>query len=271
MTLLPTWFILSWAAVFGLLIGSFLNVVIYRVPNRITLMGRSYCPRCNHQIRAIDNIPVISWLILLRGKCRDCSEPISPRYPLVEAANALAWIGLTNWLGIENPLLPLYLILASVSIALAMIDFDTLTLPNRITYPTFLLTLGYLTAVSALAPAGPDQWTNLLHALTGAAIYLVLFFALWFVTRGRGLGFGDVKLAPTLGLMVGWFSVGATAVGILSAFIIGAIPGAVLLWLGKKKRDQQVPFGPMLIAGAWVAVLWGPALWDAYAATLNLG
>lgn len=276
MTLLPTWFTLSWAAIFGLVIGSFLNVVIYRIPARRTLMGRSHCPRCDTQIRALDNIPVLSWLIL-RGRCRNCHQPISVRYPLVEAANALAWVGLTAWLGIESPILPLYLILASISITLTMIDFDTLTLPNRITYPTFLLTLGYLAVVSFMDPLAKwqslvpyDQWAQLKSALIGAAIYFVFFFAMWFLTKGRGLGFGDVKLAPTLGLMIGWFSVGATAVGIAAAFIVGAIPAAILMWTGAIKKGTAVPFGPMLIAGAWVATIWGAPLWNAYATISRL-
>lgn len=243
---------------FGLAIGSFLNVVIYRIPAGRNVNGRSHCPKCDNQISARDNIPVISWL-LLRGKCRNCKSGISPRYPLVELATGLSWLGLGIFYGYD-PILPLLLILVSASIALTMIDFDTMTLPNVITYPIFIITAIYL---SVLGFASGDM-ASLLNALIGAGIYFAFFFLMWFLTGGRGLGFGDVKLAPTLGAIIGWYSVGGTFVGIMGAFILGGIPAGILLATGVVKKGTQIPFGPMLLVGAWAAVLFGEQLSNAY-------
>jgi leader peptidase (prepilin peptidase) / N-methyltransferase len=243
---------------FGLAIGSFLNVVIYRVPAGRSLNGRSHCPKCDNQILAIDNIPVISWLFL-RGKCRKCSESISVRYPLVELGTGLAWLGLGLVYGYD-PILPLLLLLASASIALAMIDFDTMTLPNVITYPIFVITGVYLVGLGVYS----GDIDSLINAGIGAAIYFAFFFLMWFLTGGRGLGFGDVKLAPTLGAIVGWYSVGGTLVGIMGAFILGGIPAGILLATGIVKKGTQIPFGPMLLVGAWTGVLFGDQLSSAY-------
>lgn len=253
---------LALAGLFGLVIGSFLNVVIYRVPARKTLMGRSHCPKCDHMIRGIDNIPVFSWLIL-GGKCRDCRAPISFRYPAVEIATSLAWLWLTYWSMTSGHLLilPIILLLASASIALAMIDFDTMTLPNRITYPLFLITAAYFPTVALFT----GQVDELINAGIGALIYGGFFFLLWFVTGGRGLGFGDVKLAPTLGLLIGWFSaVPGAIVALAAAFVIGGIPAGVLMATGVIKRGTPIPFGPMLILGAWVGTIFGQQIADLY-------
>lgn len=259
---------LALALVFGLVVGSFLNVVIYRVPARRTLMGRSYCPKCDHMIRGIDNIPVLSWLIL-GGKCRDCKAPISIRYPSVEMFTGLSWAGVTFW-ALERealPMLPILLILASASIALAMIDFDTMTLPNRITYPLFIFTAAYLPIVAALT----NQMGHLANAGIGALIYGGFFFLLWFLTGGRGLGFGDVKLSPTLGALIGWFAAAPGAiVALAAAFIIGGLPAGILMAMGVIKRGTPIPFGPMLILGAWVGTLFGPEIANFYMSVSGL-
>jgi leader peptidase (prepilin peptidase)/N-methyltransferase len=258
MEFLITAYLITFLFLFGITIGSFLNVVIYRVPNGGNINGRSNCPKCNHQIRAYDNIPVLSW-ILLAGKCRDCKASISPRYPLVELANGLAWVGLGLFFGLD-PILPLLLILASATITLTMIDFDTMTLPNVITYPIFILTVVYLTALAFYT----SDWDSLISAGLGALVYFAFFFLMWFLTGGRGLGFGDVKLAPTLGAMIGWFTLNGTFVGIMGAFILGGIPAGIVMALGIIKKGTQIPFGPMLILGAWVGLLFGESLSSAY-------
>lgn len=260
---IPETFFVGVALILGLIIGSFLNVIIYRVPAGIGIGGRSHCPKCDTMIAAKDNIPVLAWL-LLRGKCRSCSAPISKRYPLVELANGLAWAGLTAWQG-PSAILPLLLFLASVSIALTMIDFDTMRLPDIITLPSLAATSIYLVVTAVLS----GDTTRLAHATVGAAIYAAFFLAIYVGTRGRGLGFGDVKLAPTLGALVGWFSVGGVAVGIMAAFVVGGIPAGILLYSGVVKKGTAIPFGPMLILGAWTAVFFGPALWDSYAALFH--
>lgn len=255
---LITAYLATFLFLFGITIGSFLNVVIYRVPNEESINGRSNCPKCRHQIRAYDNIPILSWLFLA-GKCRDCKASISPRYPLVELANGLAWVGLGLYFGLD-PILPLLLILASATIALTMIDFDTMTLPNVITYPIFILTALYLAALAFYA----SDWDSLISAGLGALVYFGFFFLMWLLTGGRGLGFGDVKLAPTLGAMIGWLTLNGTFVGIMGAFILGGIPAGIVMALGIIKKGTQIPFGPMLILGAWVGLLFGESLSSAY-------
>jgi len=141
-----------------------------------------------------------------------------------------------------------------------MIDLDTLTLPNVITYPSFLITTIYLSGYAALN----SDWESLQNAGWGALIYFGFFFLLWFLTGGRGLGFGDVKLAPTLGAIIGWFSVPAAAVGIGAAFIVGGIPAGLAMALGWIKKGTPIPFGPMLLFGAWIAIFFGESIFNAY-------
>lgn len=258
MNLLPHWYLAGIFGIFGLLFGSFLNVVIYRVPAKVSLMGRSACPKCGHMIRGYDNIPVFAWLFL-RGKCRDCHNLISIRYPLIEAFHALGWVGLFQWTGL-HPILPLLLVIFSITLALTMIDFDTLTLPDALVLPSWVIVAGGLTAIA---------FTNHgLHSLTRAGYSLLFwggfYFCLWFFSGGRALGFGDVKLAPVLGALAGWFSWHSSLVGFFAAFIIGGIPGAILLATGILKRKTRVPYGPLIIIGAWVGIIWGTPLTNLY-------
>jgi leader peptidase (prepilin peptidase)/N-methyltransferase len=259
--ILPTWYYAIFAGAFGLLIGSFLNVVIYRVPNKVTLMGRSNCPKCGHQIRGIDNIPILSWLILL-GRCRDCKAPISPRYPVIELIHGVAWTLLTLRLANTDGwvLLPLLLFFASVSVALFMIDWDTMRLPNVIVYPTVIITFLYIVGLSIYW----NNWNLFAHAGISALAMCAFYFALWYLSGGRGLGFGDVKLSLALGLITGMFSYGAAIVSVFGAFVLGGIPAGILLAIGVFKKGRQIPFGPMLLIGAWVGILWGNPLWTAY-------
>lgn len=266
--LIPLWYWVLLATGFGLLIGSFLNVVIYRVPQGMTLGGRSMCPHCQHQIRAWDNIPVLSWLIL-RGRCRDCAAPISPRYPLVEASTAAAWIGVTLWgAGTGNAaLVPLLLIFASVSIALTLIDFDTMRLPDVLVIPMTAITAIYLTVLAWTT----NQWDHLLSAAGGAAAMFAFFLLLHVGSKGRGLGFGDVKLSITLGALLGWFGYPTVIVGVFAAFLIGGLPAAFLMLIRKLKAGMHIPFGPMLLAGTWIGILWGTQLSDLYLQLAHLG
>jgi leader peptidase (prepilin peptidase) / N-methyltransferase len=264
LSMLPTWYLVSLVAIFGLLVGSFLNVVIYRVPAGESLMGRSHCPKCGHQIRSWDNIPVISWL-LLGAKCRDCKAPISWRYPAVEAAHCAAWAGLALWHGFDG-LLPLLLFFASMSIALALIDFDTLRLPNNLVFPTVAIVFVYQVALAALT----GSWGNLKTALACALGFLVFLYLLHVLTKGRGLGFGDVKLSPALGMMSGWFGVGPALIGLFSSFLVGGVPAAILLLVGVLKRKQKIPFGPFLLLGTWIGIIWGQQLTDLYLSVTGL-
>src|SRR5450830_2175470 len=163
----PTWYVALCVVVVGLLIGSFLNVVVWRVPRGESIVTPpSACPRCGHPIRARDNVPVLSWL-LLRGRCRDCGEPISRRYPLVEAATGAAF-GLTAWHFGVSWALPAYLFLAGISVALALIDLDTKRLPNAIVLPSYPVAI-LLLAFASWNPGGGSDWSALWRALIGGA------------------------------------------------------------------------------------------------------
>ncbi|HMM82204.1 MAG TPA: prepilin peptidase [Terrimesophilobacter sp.] len=241
--------------VLGLAIGSFLNVVVWRVPNGMSLSSPpSACPKCQHPIRARDNIPIVSWLIL-RGTCRDCGEPISVRYPLVELGTALAFVGVALWSATRPAglwLLPAYLYFAAVSIALALIDLDTRKLPNRLVVPSIAI-VGILLALVSFATG---DWFALLWAIVaGAALFL--FYFLLVVIYPSGMGFGDVKLAAVVGLALGYLGWGSLLVGAFAAFLLGGIFSVVLLATRRATRKTGIPFGPWMLLGAWVGIVFG--------------
>lgn len=250
----------------GLIVGSFLNVVIYRVPLGLSIVRpASACPSCQAPISARDNVPVVSWLIL-RGRCRQCDEPISVRYPVVEALTACVWLALGWWAlaaddgsGID-PLLPLLLVLGSAGVALAVIDLDHHRLPNAIVLPLYPVTAIGL----VLAGLMSGEWP-VLPALAGAAVWLVVIGGIWLATSGRGMGFGDVKLAPVLGVTLGWLSFGSSVVGLFGAFLLGAVVGLALLGAGRAGRRSHLPFGPFLLAGAVVGLAVGAPIANGYA------
>ncbi len=249
----------------GLIVGSFLNVVIHRVPLGLSIVRPpSACPGCGTPISARDNIPVLSWL-LLRGRCRSCQAPISARYPLVELLTGVVWAGLGWWALVEgsgggiDPLLPLLLVLGSAGVALTFIDLDHHRLPDVIVlplYPVTVVGLVFAGLMDGLWPLGAT--------VGGALAWLVVVGGIWFVTGGRGMGFGDVKLAPILGATLGWVAFGASIVGLFSAFILGAMVGTILLFAGRAKRHSHLPFGPFLLIGAVIGLVAGPAIANAY-------
>jgi leader peptidase (prepilin peptidase)/N-methyltransferase len=263
--------LLPFVALLGLAIGSFLNVVVYRVPAGRSLTPDSACPKCGTAIRRRDNIPVLSWL-LLRGRCRVCSEPISVRYPLVEAGTAVAFtlVALrfgpqifqgrtaseTLASGIE---LAAFLSLTAVSIALALIDLDTKRLPNVIVLPALIAGIVLLGAAALVRGD--------LTALAGAAIGGAGLFALYLVlalVKPGGMGFGDVKLAAVLGLYLGFLGWGNLLVGAFAAFVFGGVFGLVLMIARKAGRATAIPFGPWMILGAWLGVFAGEILARGY-------
>jgi leader peptidase (prepilin peptidase)/N-methyltransferase len=251
----------------GLIVGSFLNVVIYRVPRGLSIVSPgSACPSCGTPISPRDNIPVLSWL-LLRARCRSCGEHISARYPLVELATGLLWVWLGWWaIGDSiDPLLPLLLVLGSAGVALTMIDIDHHRLPDAIVLPLYPVTLVGLVFAGLVGHSWPLASTAI-----GAGAWLLLIGGLWLVTGGRGMGFGDVKVAPVLGATLGWIGVGTALVGLLAAFLIGGLVGIALLVSGRAGRRAKMAFGPFLFLGALVALTTGAALWDAYVASLGL-
>ena len=245
-------------ALIGLLIGSFLNVVIHRVPRGESVVSPpSACPNCKTAIRPRDNVPVVGWL-LLRGKCRDCSHPISVRYPLVEAATAALFAVMALRFELD-PVLPAYLYLAAVGLALALIDLDCKRLPDVLTLPSYPVAVVLL---GAAAFFGSDSG-SLLRALLGGLAMFAVYFALCFAYPA-GMGFGDVKLAGVLGLYTAWLGWGAWAVGLFLGFFLGGIFGIALIAFKKGGRKTAVPFGPFMLLGALLAVLAGPELAQGY-------
>jgi leader peptidase (prepilin peptidase) / N-methyltransferase len=227
----------------GLAVGSFLNVVIHRVPrNESLLRPRSHCPNCQVTIADRDNIPVVSWLIL-RGHCRSCGSRISIRYPLVEVATGLLFLGAAFRSGLSWSL-PAYLVWVAGLLVLALIDLEHLILPRQIVYVCLALT----SALLALASFATHDWHRFVVGLIAGAIWFVVFFALNFASP-RLLGFGDVRLAPLLGLALGWQSTGEVAIAFFLSNLIGAVIGVSLIAAGKIRRDQPIPYGVFLALG----------------------
>ncbi len=252
----------SWAALFGLLglaVGSFLNVVIHRVPQRASVVSPpSHCPECDASIRRRDNVPVVSWL-LLRGRCRDCGATIPVRYPLVELTTgavfgALAWRFEAGWE------LGGFLLMGATLVAIAIIDLEHYIVPNRILVPVVPVAVGLL-GIAALAEGA---WGDLLRGVLGGVTAFGGLLVVHLISP-RGMGMGDVKLALLLGLFLGWLSWGHVALGLFVGFLLGAVVGGALVISRVRTRKEPVPFAPFLAAGTVVATLWGSPLLDWYA------
>jgi leader peptidase (prepilin peptidase)/N-methyltransferase len=274
----------SLAAVLGLVIGSFLNVVVLRLPvilerqwrqQCLELDGhtappeetysisqpRSRCPHCGHQIRALENIPLLSFL-WLRGKCASCGKAISWRYPIVELLTGVLSFVVVWRFGFGLPALGV-LLLTWALIALAFIDYDTRLLPDNLTLP--LLWLGLLLNLSA-------TFTPLRSAVIGAIagyVSLWLVYQLFRLVTGKeGMGFGDFKLFAALGAWLGWTQL---PVIILLASFAGAVVGLFLILARGHSRHRPIPFGPYLCAAGWISALWGDELVRAYLQFARLG
>jgi leader peptidase (prepilin peptidase) / N-methyltransferase len=277
-------FFVALAIVLGLMVGSFLNVVIHRLPKmmerewreqcaELTAQGggaalaqsapeptynmvvpRSACPQCGHRIAAIENIPVVSYLFL-RGRCRECKTKISPRYPLVEALTGLA-SGLLAWhFGFGLAALGAIVFVWAL-IALTFIDFDTQLLPDSITQP--LLWLGLLFNLG-------NSFTDIRSALLGAVFgYLALWSVYWLfklLTKKEGMGYGDFKLLAAIGAWLGWQMLPLV---ILLSSVVGAAIGIVLIVLSRLGRNVPIPFGPYLALAGVIAMVWGRGIVEAY-------
>jgi leader peptidase (prepilin peptidase)/N-methyltransferase len=246
------------SGLYGLVIGSFLNVVIWRVPRHESIVRPpSHCPNCDVKIANRDNIPVVSW-VLLRGRCRNCGTAISVRYPFIELLTAVlvAAVGARFW---DSWALPAYLVLTASLIALSVIDLEHFILPNRILYPTDGAMIVLLAAASALE----HDWGAFGRAAIAGAAAFAVFFAIHFVSP-RGMGFGDVRLSFLLGFSLGWLGWGEMIGGLFTSFLYGAVIGVLLIALKVRERKQRIPFGPFLAAGAMTFVLFGEPLVDWY-------
>jgi leader peptidase (prepilin peptidase)/N-methyltransferase len=235
---------------FGLAIGSFCNVVIYRLPQRESIVTPgSYCPSCKTPIRPWDNIPLVSYL-LLRGRCRACKEPISLRYPAVELLSGVFYVLLWTKFGLCIPL-AVYAALISMLLTVALIDYDHKIIPNTITLPGIVMGLGLSLWALPITPLA-----SLLGVLIGGAF----FYLIALISKG-GMGGGDIKLIAMIGAFLGWQGAFFT---IFSGALLGSLVGVTLMLLGKKGRKDKVPFGPFLSCGAILFLLCGDQLIHGY-------
>jgi leader peptidase (prepilin peptidase) / N-methyltransferase len=245
------------AALAGLLLGSFLNVVVHRLPRRLSLVSPgSSCPGCGTPVRPYDNVPVLSWLVL-RGRCRSCDTPISARYPLVEAGTAALMAAVAVAHASEPERLWLGLVLVGFLVPMALIDLEHRIIPNRLTGPAAIAAI-----VLGLVVDPGGEPARLASAAAAGGLFLVAA-----LLKPGGMGMGDVKLAGVLGLFLG----PAVAVALLVALVGGVVVGATIIArVGMVAgRKTAVPFGPFLALGGLVAVLAGPELLDAYLSTLS--
>ena len=240
------------AAIGGLIIGSFLNVVAYRLPRGESLAHPpSHCPSCDRPIKPYDNIPVLSWL-LLRGRCRNCGAPISPRYPLVEATTGVLYALVTYARWDDAVGIALGIILVTILIPIALIDYEHRIIPNRITGPAAIVAI----AIGLLF----DQDFVVEQLIAGAAAGG--FFLLAAIAYPRGMGMGDVKLAGVMGLYLGRAVGLAVLIGLVAGVVVGAI---IIARVGTKEgRKMAVPFGPFLALGGIIAIFAGDAVADWY-------
>lgn len=242
-------------AVFGLLVGSFLNCVVYRLETRQSfLKGRSFCPYCKKTLQWYDLIPVLSFL-WLRGKCRYCKTQISWQYPLVEIATALLFLLLFifryNFL--------FYILIVPALIIIFVYDLKHYIIPDKVIYPAIAVSgIWYLVSGIFFASYTKYNIQNTIYSAFGAALFFLLIVL---ITRGKGMGIGDIKLAFLMGLILGWPDI---LVALLLAFFLGAAIGLVLIILGKKSMKSEVPFGPFLITGLLLVLFFGDKLIDWY-------
>jgi leader peptidase (prepilin peptidase)/N-methyltransferase len=253
-----TAFVAVVCGVLGLAVGSFLNVVIHRVPEKQSVVRpRSRCPQCGTELANRDNIPVVSWL-LLRGRCRTCGAPISARYPLVEVGTAVLFAAAGVRFGASWEL-PAYLLLFASLLAISAIDLERYIIPNRIVYPTLFAAVPLLVAAALLEGDG----FRIRDAAIGAAGAWVALLVVHLI-QPRGMGFGDVRLAAVLGLYLGWIDLTLVLLGLMLGFLLGAVVGLGLVVTRVRGRKDAVPFGPFLAAGAVLAILFSRQLLDLY-------
>jgi len=274
------WLFPTFATLFGLIIGSFLNVVIHRLPKmmerewrqecaesfpeyKITppegaynlSVPRSTCPSCDTPIRILDNIPLFSWL-MLRGKCRKCSHPISARYPLVELLSGIACFAIASQMGFSYYAIAL-MAFTLVLIAATFIDLDTMLLPDSLTLP--LTWAGIALALLQISPISLQD--SVIGAMAG---YLALWSVYWLfklVTGKEGMGYGDFKLLAALGAWLGWQQLPMI---ILGSSLVGVVFGLIQLRLKKQGIDKAFPFGPYLAIAGWISMMWGDQIWNWY-------
>ena len=274
--------------IFGLLIGSFLNVVILRLPARLEydwrcqckellaidsvddeptepppgiMLSRSQCPKCGHQIKSYENVPLLSYLFL-RGRCSSCKASISIRYPLIEATTAILFLAVAMHFGPTFQSLAA-LGLTAILIALAVIDIDHQLLPDDL---TFVLLWGGLFA--SLFNVFTDPVSSIIGALAGYLSLWIVYHLFRLLTGKEGMGYGDFKLLAALGAWLGWQMLPLT---ILLSSLVGAVIGLTMIGLKRHKSSQPMPFGPFIALAGWIAMIWGDKIIDTYLRSSGLG
>ena len=227
--------------VLGLAFGSFANVIIYRLPHRESICGRSRCPHCKHVLEPRDLLPLLSFIIL-KGKCRYCGERIAWRYPLMELSVGIIFLFALSLFPAHLPVALLFALTLGILLIIAVIDAETQRIPDALNIPFLLFALFFAIFTQSFTVVGP---------LVAAGF----FFAQWFVSQGKWVGSGDIILASGVGFLLGdWPRV---VLAIVISYIIGAAVGSVLLLSGKKTRHDHLPFGPFLALGTLFVLIWG--------------
>lgn len=251
--------------VLGLIIGSFLNVVIWRVPRGESVVSPpSHCPSCDAEIGPLDNVPLVSWLVL-RGHCRRCRAGISARYPAVELATGVLFGLFAIHFGAHADLAA-YLYLAAVGIALAVIDLDHQRLPDPLTLPSYVVGAALLGIAAATGSGGGGH--DYVRALIGMAALFGFYGIVWFIYPA-GMGLGDVKLSGVLGLYLAWLGWGQLVVGAFAAFLVGAVVSVSVVAARGGDRKTKVPFGPFMLIGVLIGIYAGHPVANAYAHSLT--
>ena len=234
--------------ILGLIIGSFSNVCIYRIPkNESIVFPASHCPNCHTPIKAIDNVPILSSL-LLKGKCRKCGEKISIRYPVVEFLTGAIYLLIFLIYGRSYQTL-IYALLSSALIIISFIDLDVQIIPDEISLPGIVIGL----ALSFIVPY-ISYLNSLLGIIAGGGIIFLIALAGLAIFKKEAMGGGDVKLSAMIGAFIGWKYI---IVSLFIGFFIGAIAGILLILLKIRNRDDLVPFGPFIVLGSFITLLWG--------------
>jgi len=251
------------AGLLGVCVGSFLNVVIYRIPRGMRLdKPGSHCPACNYSLRWYDNIPVISYLVL-GGKCRKCKQKISIRYTVVELANMLLWLG-SVWLFWEESIVfaSVAALTSTVLICVFFIDLEHMLVLDR-----FVITLAVLGIVATIFDPQYEWYSHIIGAAEGLILFYGIFAIFYIVKKKEALGGGDIKLAIVMGLLLGWERL---TLSLFIAFVLGAI---VLLIVSRKRgddREKEYPFAPFLCIGFLTALFFGQQIIEAYLGLFNL-
>lgn len=253
-----TGFVAPACGLLGLAVGSFLSVVVHRVPRKESIVApRSRCPGCAAQLKARDLVPVLSWVVN-RARCRACGARVSVRYPLLELVTAGLFAAVGARFG-ADPVVPAYLVLTAALVAISAVDLERYIVPNRILYPALFIVAPLLVVAAAV----DDGWPDLARAAIGGALGFVAMLAIHLVNPA-GLGFGDVRLSGLLGVGLGWLGLGHVALGLFLGFLGAAVTGVGLIALGGRSGKDKVPFGPFLAGGAMIAILVGRPILDWY-------